>query len=88
MSSDSPTPQYSYQSYSDASQPTTTVAATSSSSTTVQPHQPQSRQAAEEARKDRTLAEFLLMLDEYEPLVCRMFITSHPTFQLTPLADP
>jgi hypothetical protein len=31
--------------------------------------QPQSRQAAEDARKDRTLAEFLLMLDEYEPLV-------------------
>ncbi|TFK51725.1 transcription initiation factor IID TAF10 subunit, partial [Heliocybe sulcata] len=31
--------------------------------------QPQSRQAAEEARKDRTLAEFLLMLDDYEPLV-------------------
>lgn len=30
----------------------------------------QSRQAAEEARKDRTLAEFLLMLDDYEPLVC------------------
>ena len=29
----------------------------------------QSRQAAEEARKDRTLAEFLLMLDDYEPLV-------------------
>ena len=28
-----------------------------------------SRQAAEEARKDRTLAEFLLMLDDYEPLV-------------------
>lgn len=31
--------------------------------------QPQSRQAAEEARKDRTLAEFMLMLDDYEPLV-------------------
>jgi transcription initiation factor TFIID subunit 10 len=29
----------------------------------------QSRQAAEEARKDRTLAEFMLMLDDYEPLV-------------------
>lgn len=34
-----------------------------------QQHSPQSRQAAEEARKDRTLAEFLLMLDDYEPLV-------------------
>jgi hypothetical protein len=32
--------------------------------------QSQSRQAEEEARKDRTLAEFLLMLDDYEPLVC------------------
>ena len=31
--------------------------------------QPQSRQQQEEARKDRTLAEFLLMLDDYEPLV-------------------
>ncbi|KZT10064.1 transcription initiation factor IID, TAF10 subunit [Laetiporus sulphureus 93-53] len=31
--------------------------------------QPPSRQATEEARKDRTLAEFLLMLDEYEPLI-------------------
>lgn len=29
----------------------------------------QSRQAAEEARKDRTLADFMLMLDDYEPLV-------------------
>ena len=29
----------------------------------------QSRQAAEEARKNRTLADFMLMLDEYEPLV-------------------
>lgn len=29
----------------------------------------QTRQEAEEARKDRTLVEFLLMLDEYEPLV-------------------
>ncbi|KAG8220922.1 hypothetical protein J3R82DRAFT_2426 [Butyriboletus roseoflavus] len=78
--SDSPTPQpqtsqYSYQSYSDVSQqlpqtsqPTTAVAASSSSTATV-PSQPQTRQAAEEARKDRTLAEFLLMLDEYEPLI-------------------
>ena len=31
--------------------------------------QPYSRQAAEDARKDRTLAEFMLMLDDYEPLV-------------------
>ncbi|KAH0836643.1 transcription initiation factor TFIID 23-30kDa subunit-domain-containing protein [Lanmaoa asiatica] len=79
--SDSPTPQpqtsqYSYQSYSDVSQQhaqtsqaTTTAVAASSSSTATVPSQPQSRQAAEEARKDRTLAEFLLMLDEYEPLI-------------------
>lgn len=32
-----------------------------------------SRQAAEEARRDRTLAEFLLMLDDYEPLVTFCF---------------
>ena len=29
-----------------------------------------SRRPDEEAKKDRTLAEFLLMLDDYEPLVC------------------
>ena len=40
------------------------------SSSTTQTTVPQTRQAAEEARKDRTLAEFMLMLDEYEPLVC------------------
>lgn len=28
------------------------------------------RHAEEQARKDRTLAEFMLMLDEYEPMVC------------------
>ncbi|KAF8141637.1 transcription initiation factor TFIID 23-30kDa subunit-domain-containing protein [Boletus edulis] len=72
--SDSPTPQpqpQSYQSFSDAqpstSQATTTIAASSSTATVAS--QPQSRQAAEDARKDRTLAEFLLMLDEYEPLI-------------------
>jgi len=31
--------------------------------------QAQTRMAAELARKDRTLAEFLLMLDDYEPLI-------------------
>ncbi|TFL01995.1 transcription initiation factor IID, TAF10 subunit [Pterulicium gracile] len=35
-----------------------------------QASQPQiSRKEAEEARKDRTLAEFLVMLDDYEPLI-------------------
>lgn len=76
--------QYSYyqpQGYSDASQTqtqipqATPVIAGSSTSTataaptTTTPSQPQTRQAAEEARKDRTLAEFLLMLDDYEPLI-------------------
>ena len=45
---------------------TTTAGASSSGSTQTQQ---QSRQAAELARKDRTLAEFMLMLDDYEPLV-------------------
>ncbi|EJD07389.1 transcription initiation factor IID, TAF10 subunit [Fomitiporia mediterranea MF3/22] len=31
--------------------------------------QPSSRSAAEQARKDRTLAEFMLLLDEHEPLI-------------------
>ena len=92
--SDSPTPQpQSYQSYSDAphqpstSQTTTAVAASSSSTATVAPHL-QTRQAAEEARKDRTLAEFLLMLDEYEPLVRPAFIPSPCAPQLTCVPDP
>ncbi|EIN06394.1 transcription initiation factor IID TAF10 subunit [Punctularia strigosozonata HHB-11173 SS5] len=43
---------------------------TQSSATSSQPSQPQlSRQQAEQARKDRTLADFLLMLDDYEPLI-------------------
>ena len=45
--------------------------AAGSSSATVAPApppQPQVRQA-EETRKDKSLAEFLLMLDDYEPLV-------------------
>ncbi|THH13450.1 hypothetical protein EW146_g6765 [Bondarzewia mesenterica] len=40
-----------------------------SQSSNGQPPQTQSRLAAEEARKDRTLAEFILMLDDYEPLI-------------------
>ena len=53
------------QSALDNSQVTPQASGSGSSGST----QPQSRQAAEEARKDRTLAEFMLMLDEYEPLV-------------------
>ena len=51
------------------SQSTTLAAGSTATSSTAVASQPQSRQAAEDARKDRTLAEFLVMLDEYEPLV-------------------
>jgi len=36
--------------------------------------QTQTRQVSEDARKDRTLAEFMLMLDDYEPLVCELLV--------------
>ncbi|KAF8074812.1 transcription initiation factor IID TAF10 subunit [Lyophyllum atratum] len=49
----------------EAQQSQSGTAAAASSSTQPQ----QTRQEAEEARKDRTLAEFMLMLDEYEPLI-------------------
>lgn len=63
-----PTPGFAYpiSSYSVSSEPSqvqTNASAGASSSHS------QSRQAAEEARRDRTLADFMLMLDEYEPLV-------------------
>jgi len=38
--------------------------------------QPPPRQTVEETRNDRTLAEFLLMLDDYEPLVCIWLIAT------------
>ncbi|KAH6916234.1 transcription initiation factor TFIID 23-30kDa subunit-domain-containing protein [Coprinopsis sp. MPI-PUGE-AT-0042] len=44
---------------------TSTAAPTTGTGTSQQP----SRQALEDARKDRTLAEFMLMLDDYEPLI-------------------
>ncbi|EMD39072.1 hypothetical protein CERSUDRAFT_112774 [Gelatoporia subvermispora B] len=50
-------------------QATTPDPSQTASSSSQQLPQPTSRQAAEEARKDRTLAEFLLMLDDYEPLI-------------------
>ncbi|KAH7890745.1 transcription initiation factor TFIID 23-30kDa subunit-domain-containing protein [Phlebopus sp. FC_14] len=65
------TSQYAYyqqqtdMSQQQTSQSTTAVAGSSTTGAT----QPQSRQAAEEARRDRTLAEFLVMLDDYEPLI-------------------
>jgi hypothetical protein len=46
-----------------ASQNTTDAQKDASSS------QPQTRQGPEEVAKDRTLAEFMLMLDDFEPLV-------------------
>ncbi len=36
---------------------------------TTQQSRPATGQDSEEARKDKTLAEFMLMLDDYEPLV-------------------
>ncbi|KAB5594969.1 Transcription initiation factor TFIID subunit 10 [Ceratobasidium theobromae] len=44
---------------------------TSATTTTTQPPEPgtSTRRADELARKDRTLAEFMLMLDEYDPLI-------------------
>ncbi|TRM65161.1 transcription initiation factor TFIID 23-30kDa subunit-domain-containing protein [Schizophyllum amplum] len=53
-----------------AYQPTPTPAVPSTSAAAGSSSAPgPSRQQAEEARKDRTLAEFLLMLDDYEPLI-------------------
>jgi hypothetical protein len=57
-------PSASTYSYSAPSQ--STAAATSSGKPA---QQPQPRQPAEDVRKDATLAEFMLMLDDYEPLV-------------------
>ncbi|CAE6519368.1 unnamed protein product [Rhizoctonia solani] len=49
------------------------VASTTAATTATQPSVPEpgtsTRRADELARKDRTLAEFMLMLDEYDPLV-------------------
>lgn len=82
-------PGFAYPTYaatsSESSQQTTQPAAGSSTST--QPVATQSRQAAEEARKDRTLADFMLMLDEYEPLVCRNIVFLENLF-LTFFLDP
>jgi transcription initiation factor TFIID subunit 10 len=62
-----PPTQDSSQYYSSQALSTQTPGA-GSSSAVQQPQQP-TRGAAEEARKDRTLAEFLLTLDEYDPLI-------------------
>lgn len=60
--------QYASTSTQPATQPTQTLSSSTAASTS-QPQQ--AKQSAEEARKDKTLAEFLLMLDDYEPLVRR-----------------
>ncbi|TFK71614.1 transcription initiation factor IID, TAF10 subunit [Pluteus cervinus] len=57
---------YPISSYTPAAQDASQTQGTASTSTSSQSG---TRQAAEEARKDRTLAEFLLMLDDYEPLI-------------------
>ncbi|KAF8636377.1 hypothetical protein AX17_003560 [Amanita inopinata Kibby_2008] len=59
---------YAQQQQADSPQNQSQNAASNASSSSQLP-QSQSRQAAEEARNDRTLAEFLLMLDDYEPLI-------------------
>ncbi|KAJ3927366.1 MAG: transcription initiation factor TFIID 23-30kDa subunit-domain-containing protein [Lentinula lateritia] len=70
MSDSTPVP---YPLSSDIGQPVTSASpAPVAGSSTVGANGPgssQSRQAAEDARKDRTLAEFMLMLDDYEPLI-------------------
>ena len=38
--------------------------------------QPQTRLPSAETRKDRSLVDFLLMLDDYEPLVCVVDLVS------------
>ncbi|KAL1746784.1 transcription initiation factor TFIID 23-30kDa subunit-domain-containing protein [Schizophyllum fasciatum] len=58
------------QASSTTHQPTTAnAAATTSAPAGSSATAGSSRQQAEEARKDRTLAEFMLMLDDYEPLI-------------------
>ena len=58
-----PTANFAYPISSTYAEPSQTNVSSSNPAAT------QSRQAAEEARKNRTLADFMLMLDEYEPLV-------------------
>ena len=49
-----------------------------------QQSKPTAAQAAEDARKDKTLAEFLLMLDDYEPLVCSKAPIAQRTARMQP----
>jgi hypothetical protein len=62
-------------------QPSDSALAGSSSATMATP-----RQTAEDARKDRTLAEFMLMLDDYEPLV-HSLLASKLHLSLSPISD-
>lgn len=58
---------------SQSQQTSNTEPSTSSGTSQLRPGQ-----TADEARKDRTLAEFLLMLDDYEPLVTTLAIRASP----------
>lgn len=49
----------------------TEMAVAADESAAPQPQQPKlSRKEQELARKDRTLAEFLVLMDQYQPIVC------------------
>lgn len=82
QSSQQPSMSYAYplvagqQPYAPQAQPSQPTASTSTggSGLSADPKAQSSRLAAEEARKDRTLAEFLLMLDDYDPLVSFPFL--------------
>jgi hypothetical protein len=49
-----------------------------------QPDPPLTRQEQEQATQDRTLAEFMLMLDDYEPLVRLPTLAARFEFAMTP----
>ena len=69
-SSQATTPAPLGQTSSVATIPTSTQPSTTASQAPINaPGPSQSRLAAEQARKDRTLADFMLLLDDYEPLV-------------------
>ncbi|KAL5513032.1 hypothetical protein ACEPAH_3430 [Sanghuangporus vaninii] len=70
------TPQSTYQTSAPTAGASTSTANTAGQSSSTGATQSQSssgpqtsRMAAEQARKDRTLAEFMLLLDEHEPLI-------------------
>ncbi|KAI0320875.1 transcription initiation factor IID, TAF10 subunit [Amylostereum chailletii] len=68
QSTQTQTVQYAYP-LAAGQQPTIQPQASGSGSSDNANKAPQTRAATADARKDRTLAEFMLMLDEYEPLI-------------------